>query len=279
MMRYLGLGILLTSLTFLTSCSTKNREQSGLWRRIVRSGDQLFETREDPRALDQAIQWYLSGDREFPREKRILGRLARAYAARAYGFKSDGVDGFASARRFGLECLRTDPSFDGLLQASGGAVTRRAVDVLEKEYVECLTWTSLAWSRWMDERGVMGTSIDLPAVKALARRAVEVDPDYDNGRPHAALALALAITPDELDPKLDRARKAFRRAMELAPERLTYVVDLAQYVSASQGKAEEWSSLLTQVASSRVQEGDVDALENRRAIQRARALLEAGLGS
>ena len=30
------------------------------------------------RALDQAIQWYLSGDREFPGEPRILGKLAVA---------------------------------------------------------------------------------------------------------------------------------------------------------------------------------------------------------
>ena len=264
-------------LATLLSCSSKNREQSGLWRKIVRNGDKLYADRDDLRALDQAIQWYLSGIREFPEEPKILGKLSLAYAARAYGHPGGGADGYATARRYGLNCLRTDASFEGLLQASGGAVTRRAVETLEADRVECMTWTSLAWSRWMDQRGVMGTSIDLPAVKALARRAVEVDPDYDNGRPHAALGLALSLAPKPLSPNLKRARKSFAKAIELAPTRLTPVVDLAQYVSAPEGNVEEWTRLLNEVVSATIEDGDPDTLENKRAIQRAEALLAAGL--
>lgn len=269
----------LIGLAMMMACSSKNREQSGLWRKIVRNGDRLYTDRDDLRALDQSIQWYLSGDREFPGQPKILGKLSLAYAARAYGHPGGGLDGFATARRYGLACLRTDASFDGLLQASGGAVTRRAVETLQADRVDCLTWTSLAWARWMDDRGVMGTSIDLPAVRALARRAVEVDPGYDQGRPHAALGLALSLAPKPLGPKLKRARQAFNQAIELAPTRLTPVVDLAQYVSAPEGNLEEWSRLLNRVASSSVQEGDPDALENKRAIQRAEALLAAGLNT
>ena len=263
-------------LMMMTSCASKSRDQSGLWRRTVRNGDKLYAARQDLRSLDQAIQWYLSGDREFPGEPTILGKLSLAYAARAYGHPSDGLDGYATARRYGLACLRTDSSFDGLLQASGGAVTKRAVEALQADRVGCMTWTSLAWARWMDDRGVMGTSIDLPAVKALARRAVEVDPSYDSGRPHAALGLALSLAPKPLGPQLKRARKSFKKAMELAPGRLTYKVDLAQYVSAPQGRADEWARLLNDVMSAAVDDGP-DALENNRAIQRAEALLAAGL--
>jgi len=267
----------IVGLLILVACSSKNREQSGLWRKIVRNGDKLYAERVDLRALDQAIQWYLSGDREFPDEPRVLGKLSLAYAARAYGHPGGGLDGFATARRYGLECLRTDPSFDGLLQASGGAVTRRAVETLQADMVECMTWTSLAWARWMDQRGVIGTSIDLPAVKSLARRAVEVAPEYDGGRPHAALGLALALAPKPLGPKLKRARKSFEQAIERSPTRLTPIVDLAQYVSAPEGNTEEWSRLLNQVVSSPIVADDPDILENKRAIQRAEALLAAGL--
>ena len=264
-------------LAMLVSCSSKIREQTGLWRKIVRSGDQRFAERVDLQALDQSIQWYLSGDREFPGEPKILGKLSLAYAARAYGQPGGGLDGYATARRYGLACLRTDAAFDGLLQASGGAVTQRAVEALQADRVGCMTWTSLAWARWMDQRGVMGTSIDLPAVKALARRAVEVDPTYDGGRPYAALGLALALAPKPLKPKLKKARQAFQKAIELSPTRMTPVVDLAEYVSAPEGKTEEWSRLLNRVRSTAVEEGDPDALENKRAIQRAEALLDAGL--
>ncbi len=70
-------------LATMVSCASKSGDQSGLWRRIVRNGDKLYVARQDLRSLDQAIQWYLSGDREFPGQPTILGKLSLAYAARA----------------------------------------------------------------------------------------------------------------------------------------------------------------------------------------------------
>ena len=173
-------------------CGAKSKDKSGLWRKIIRNGDALYLQRADIAELDKAIQWYLSGLREFPDQSKMMGKLSRAYAARAYGHPADGLDGFATARRFGLECLMSEPAFGGLVQSQGGNITSRAAEAVNADKVECLTWTTMAWSRWMDQRGVMGSSIDLPAVKVLAQRAVEVDPKYDNGRPYAALGLALA---------------------------------------------------------------------------------------
>ena len=258
-------------------CGAKKKDKSGLWRKIMRSGDELYLQRHDIRELDKAIQWYLSGVREFPEQWKMMGKLSRAYAARAYGHPSDGIDGYATAKRFGLDCLMTEPSFAGFVQAQGNMISRSAVETLNADMVECMTWTSLAWSRWMDERGVMGTSIDLPAVKVLALRAVELDPEYDGGRPYAALGLAQALPPKPLKPKLKKAAEAFRAAMELAPNRLTYRVDFAQYVLAPQGKQGAWAKELNRVVNASVAESDPDALENKRAIQRARALLETGL--
>ena len=135
-------------LVFLVAgCGAKSKGKSGLWRKIIRSGDQLYLARDQVGDLDRAIQWYLSGVREFPAQSRMMGRLSRAYAARAYGHPDDGLDGYTTAREFGLKCLMTDPSFSGLVQASGGRVTRRAVETLGAEYVECMTWTSLAWAK------------------------------------------------------------------------------------------------------------------------------------
>ncbi len=258
-------------------CGAKNKDKSGVWRKIVRNGDELYLQRADLAELDKAIESYLSGLQDFPTEPKILGKLSRAHAARAYGHPAEGVEGYATARRYGLECLMSDPAFQGLVQSQGGSITPRAVETVKADRVDCLTWTTLAWSRWMDDRGVMGTSIDLPAVKILAKRAVEVDPKYDDGRPYAALGLALALAPKPLKPKLKQAREAFKQAMELAPNRLTYKVDLAQYVSAPEGKRKEWARTLNQVVKAAPIDKDPDLLENRQAIQRARALLEAGL--
>jgi hypothetical protein len=87
--------------------------------------------------------------------------------------------------------------------------------------------------------------------------------------------LALALPPEPLKPDLVGARKAFGSASRISPDRLTPIVDLAQYVSAPEGKADEWNALLKRVVDSPV--GGSEALENKAAIQRARALLEAGL--
>ena len=162
------------------------------------------------------------------------------------------------------------------MQSSGGAVTVRAVETLESDRIGCMTWTSLAWSRWLADRGVIGASIDLEATIALAQRAVAVKADYDKGRPHAALGVALALAPLPLKPDLEGARKSLNQATMIAPSRLTPIVDLAQYVSAVEGKDGEWRALLERVVQQEVSEEDPDRLENLAAIQRAQALLLAG---
>ena len=271
----LSLNRMVVLLALVLGCGGASRERANLAARIIRSGDASYSERESLAELDKSIQWYLSGVREFPMEPRPLGRLARAYTVRAYAHPDDGIDGFVTAREFGLKCLMMEDAFGGLVVAAGGSVTVRAVETLEASRIGCMTWTSIAWARWLDQRGVVGASIDLEAVQALARRAVAVQPAYDGGRPYAALGLALALPPEPLKPDLVGARKAFGEAARISPGRLTPVVDLAQYVSAPEGRDGEWNALLTRVVES---PGDgPDALENKAAIQRARALLEAGL--
>ena len=271
----LSLNRTVVLLALVLGCGGASRERANLAARIIRSGDASYANRETLAELDNAIQWYLSGVREFPTEPRPLGRLARAYTVRAYAHPDDGLEGFVTAREFGLKCLMMEDAFGGLVAAAGGNVTVRAVDTLDSSRIGCMTWTSIAWARWLDQRGVVGASIDLDAVQALARRAVAVQPAYDGGRPYAALGLALALPPEPLKPDLVGARKAFGSASRISPDRLTPIVDLAQYVSAPEGKADEWNALLKRVVDSPV--GGSEALENKAAIQRARALLEAGL--
>jgi len=257
-------------------CSSQKRDRSSLSARILTNGDTLYHSRAEVRELDKAIQWYLSGVREFPENAKLMGRLARAYTVRAYAHPPDGLDGFATAREFGLRCLMTEPAFGGLVQSAGGAVSIRAVETLEADRIGCMTWTSIAWSRWLDGRGVIGASIDLEATIALATRAVDVMGEYDKGRPYAALGLALALAPEPLQPDLAGARRAFNKATSIAPSRLTPIVDLAQYVSAVEGNDGEWNALLMRVQSEVVADDDPDRLENLAAIQRAKALLLAG---
>ena len=257
-------------------CGGKDTRAIDLSHRIIRSGDKRYAQRADVRQLDQAIQWYLSGTREFPDSAKMMGRLARAYTARAYGHQQAGVEGYATARRFGLACLKTELAFGGLVSSAGGEITSKAISTLEEDRIGCMTWTSIAWSRWLAQRGVLGAGIDLSATAALARRAVELKPGYDGGRPYAALGLALALPPPPLKPKLGAARKALDKAIEMSPGRLTVQVDKAEFVSAPQGRKGEWRRILEEVVATPLTESDPDLLENRSAAARAKALLAAG---
>ena len=80
-----------------------------------------------------------------------------------------------------------------------------------------------------------------------------------------------------MKPRLNKAAEAFKAAIEFAPDRLTYQVDYAEYVLAAQGKQGQWSRVLNRVVNAPAVTPDPDQLENTRAIQRARALLDAGL--
>jgi hypothetical protein len=276
----LGHRWIIPSLAFLlvtaVGCGGKDKRATDLSRRLIRSGDGLYAQRVSVGKLDQAIQWYLSGEREFPESAKMKGRLARAYVARSYGHEASGVEGYATARRFGLGCLKTEVAFGGLVSSAGGEITPKAIATLEEDRIGCLTWTSIAWSRWLAERDVVGAGIDLGATIALARRAVELKPNYDGGRPYAALGLALALAPKPLKPRLGASREALKKAIELSPTRLTPVVDLAEFVSAPQRRAQEWSRLLQQVANTELSAEDPDWLENQAAIARATALLMKG---
>jgi len=266
---------LISLLGFGVSCGANKRDRASRVARIIENGDAVYEQRTGVDDINKAIEWYESGVAEFPNSPRPLGRLARAYVARAYSFPEFKQDDYATAREHGLRCLMLEDAFGGLVTAAGGSVTTRAVQTLDSSRIGCMTWTSIAWSRWLDDRGVVGASIDLEATEALARQAVELSPTYAGGLPYAALGLALALPPKPLEPDLAGARTAFAKAAQMAPNRLSSVVDLAQYVSAPEGKEAEWNALLRRVV-------DADligpfAVENKAAIQRAEALLSAGL--
>ena len=127
---------------------------------------------------------------------------ARNYCLRSLELKYDGIS----------ERLRQDPV--------------AAVAVTKVEDVEVLFLLSAAWglaiSNALDRSELVA---DLPAVRALLARALELDEDYDRGSIHAAL-IALEALPPNLGGSPERAREHFERAVELSDG-----LDAAPYVT------------------------------------------------
>ncbi len=239
-------------------------------------GDRLFLQRANPDMLDSAIESWRAALLHFPESPRLLGRLAMAYTIRADRMEVPQPSAYVIAREHGMRCLKTDATFRSTLSIFGGELTRKAVRTIDVESVDCLTWTSLSWSRWLLLQGAAGAAIDAEPITLLAERAVSLDPAYDRGRSLHALGLAMSLPPAPLEPDRDAAAEVLLSAMEAAPERWEIPVDLATLVYAPAGEEQKFRSLLEDVVSHTVQENKPDALEQHAAQRRAAAALERG---
>lgn len=239
-------------------------------------GDAHYAARLDPARLDAALATYQEATSFAPADPVLLGRLARAYAAKGYGYPESGREAHRIAREEGLRCLATAPDVAGAIAAAGGVLTVRAVQTADAELADCLLWTAMAWARGRQEGALAGAGMDQSVLVALGERARALAPELEDGLPAAALGLALALPPTPLQPDLDRAEQLLEEATRARPGRLSPQVDLATLVYARRGDAARWRETLERVASKEIQPEDPDALENRRAVLRARAALAEG---
>lgn len=237
--------------------------------KATRAADQVWRTRADPGRLEDALQGYLTLNTRFPDDSRVLWRLVRQYTLMGDRDPDDATRHYATAKEFGLQCLMLQPSFSGLVTSRGGRVVGRAAAELTVEDRECLVWTVIAWSRWVQARGASGVGLDLEPIRALGNRGVEVGSEWGKGRAYHAQALALSLPPPSLGPDYKGAKAACDKAIAAAPGRLVTQVDCAERVLKPMGKAEAADRILRSVAEITPASNDVNLLENRIAVIRA----------
>ncbi|MEL6349891.1 MAG: TRAP transporter TatT component family protein [Myxococcota bacterium] len=270
-MRTLSLIIIVTlSGCFKGRSSARRRNPAA---QVISIGQMRFDERgQDPDAVDDAIGIWEEGLAAFPQNAGLLLRLSRAWTEQTLHDPTRSPQGYEQAREYGIRCLMSDPTVDSLVQTFGRLDLRA---VRESNNAACLSWTALAWSRWVMVQGA-GASLDLALVQGLARRAVALNPDYREGLPHHVLGIALALPPEPLKPDLEGAREHLRIASEAAPDRLIVLVDTAELVLGPLGDARGYQALLQDVMESAVSEDSPQAYWNRAAQRRAAALLERG---
>ena len=147
---------------------------------------------------------------------------ARNYCLRSFELRYEGI----------AERLRQDPV--------------AALAVTGVEDVEVLFLLGAAWGLAISNTLSPDLIGDLPAVRALLARALELDEDYDGGAVHGALII-LESLPPEVGGSPERAREHFERAVELSNG-----LDAAPYVSYATGVLQpaearaEWERMLGQ---------------------------------
>ncbi|MCP3962944.1 MAG: hypothetical protein GY719_34325 [bacterium] len=114
------------------------------------------------------------------------------------------------------------------------------------EDVRLLYWTAAAWgsaiAAGLDRPELVA---DLPAVRALLERALELEPDYDRGALHDAMMLLEIAEMDSGVGSLERAREHYERALQLnGGTRAGTYVSWASAVSVKQQDRAEFERLL-----------------------------------
>lgn len=151
---------------------------------------------------------------------------------------------FLRARDYGLRALEVPyPGFGRQLREDPKKEVARAV----KADVPDLYWTAAAWgmaiSNGKDQTDLIG---DVPCVEALIMRAYELDEAWDDGSIHEFL-IAFESRGAAMGGSLDRARRHFDRAMQLARGRkISPLVSLAENVSIEMQNRKEFDTLLDQ---------------------------------
>jgi len=278
----------------LSSCSIRSLAVNALANSLAASGD-VFASDEDPELIREATPFALKTIEsllaEIPNHQGLLLSACQGFVQYSYAFvetdafMQEPTDyrsaqaGYERALKLYLRakdyCFRALelrlPGVGSRLEAEASAV----LSDLKKEDVALLYWTGAAWGSAIS----LGTDrpeilVDLPLVRRIFDRVLELDESYARGAVHEVL-ITLDSLPVSMGGSKDRARQHFERAVELTDGKSAgpYLSFAANSAIPSQDLA-EFRRLLDQAL-----EVDPDSepsyrLANLIAQRRARFLLE-----
>ncbi|MEL7060723.1 MAG: TRAP transporter TatT component family protein [Acidobacteriota bacterium] len=202
----------------------------------LNSGGDVFASDEDPELVAQALPFALKVNEALlasdPQNRDLL-------TAACSGFMQYGV-AFVEAEADLL--LQDDPVEAGRLQTRARKLylrargyCLRAVDTIAPglgqrlfqepqtavaafglDDVELVYWTAASWGSALALTPLgPGAAFELPAVRALLERTLELDPTWERGAIHEAM-ISLEALPDVYGGSLERARHHYERAVELS---------------------------------------------------------------
>lgn len=250
----------------LTGCSIKTMAVNAVANSLA-APSTVMTRDDDPELVAAAIPFglktYESLLESVPKNEALLIATCSGYTSYTYGFVLTPADAQqftnpaawreGTGRALNLyvrakdHCLRAwevrYPGMTKLLMAD----PVKAVASTKKEDVELLYWTAASWGSAMalgkDRPELIA---DFPAVRALAERALALDPEWSNGTIHD-----LFITLDSQDESFGgseaNARKHFDEALRIQKAQLPGpYVELAEGVALTKQNRDEYEKLMKQ---------------------------------
>jgi len=286
---------LLALLLALTACSVRQTITKGLAGALASSGH-VFASDEDPELVRDALPFALKTIEtllaESPQDTELLLAATTGFTQYAYAFLESEADRveqedyeqalhlraralamYLRAQRYALRAL--DVRYPGLSER-----LRREPDAAASELgaddLDLLYWTAASWGAAMsvgvDRPDVLA---DLDAVRALFRRALELDESYDAGGLHAAL-ISIEALPAMMGGSHERARFHFERAVELSGgTSIGPYIGYAKGVLVAQQDRAAFEATLNEALTIDPDSAPSKRLANTIDARRAQALLEA----
>lgn len=222
-------------LVLSSGCSIRKLAVNQVVGALTGGGGSVFTSDDDPElvrdALPFALKTFEALLEEVPENTDLLVSTCQGFSLYTYAF----VD--LEAERLELTSLRAarkqkDRALKLYLRGRGYCF--RAMDLvypgvrealikdperplaeLRSDDLDLVFWTATSWgatiAAGLDRPELV---VDLPAVRALFERCLELDPDYERGMIHDAM-IALEGQPESLGGSLEKARWHFDRALEL----------------------------------------------------------------
>jgi predicted anti-sigma-YlaC factor YlaD len=253
----------------------------------------VFSRDEDPELIRDAVPFALKLSESLlesmPKNRDLLLATCQGFTQYAYAFvqgEADAVESTDYERLAKIDeralkmymrargyCVRALELRHAGTEAALQRNTPGALSWAKRDDVPLLYWTGASWGSaialGLDKPGLL---LDVPAMRALMTRALELDDTYDRGAIHSVM-ITLESKP-EMGGSVDRAREHFDRAIELSKglDPGPYVT-LATSVALPERNREEFVKLLEQALAIDPEKN----VDNRLAIliaqSRARALL------
>jgi predicted anti-sigma-YlaC factor YlaD len=250
----------------LTGCSLRTMAINTVADSLVAAGD-VYASDDDPELVRQALPFALKTIEallaEQPENRKLLLAACRGFAQYSYAFvdteayRLESVDYRAAleereralklylrARDYGLRSLELEsPGVGRRLEVA----PETALAAFGVDEVPLLYWTGAAWGGTISlGKDRPELTADLPAVRALIERTLELDPDYDLGAAHSVM-IVLEALPEAMGGSPERARDHFEQAVALSRgSSAGPYVTLAKQVSVPAQDWREFQQLLEQ---------------------------------
>lgn len=288
--RFVGRLFLIGLCVCLVSCSLKKKAVDTL-ASVLGESEYVYLSDDDPELIAAAMPFNLKTLetllRSNPDHRELLLMTCKSFIFYTYGFVEPQVERleesnyyeaqetrrraarlYMRAYRYGLHGIEVaHPGFSKQLPVE----PERTVQALKSEDVPLAVWTAAALG------AAIGTSTesaestaDIALVGALLRRALELDPDFEEGTIPEFL---ISYETQAVDGSLERARTYYDRALSLSGGRRCGIhLTWAESVSIQEQNLEEFKELLSKVLDFDVNSSPENRLLNILAQRRAKWL-------